>query len=320
MAESERVVEVLAAVAPIQEPQRFSEELYLFAFATQREVLRYVRTEGLKTERARLPQLMERWSALQPRVRTLVEKEVGVAEGIGVRPIPEQWQALVDQVAQQPLFQKTFQNLPVSFEVVEVDKLVAAQRAVNLTYVQRWQKRYAAPTFAELITICLEPERERQPIQHVQVGSNTHVFSSPVSDVRFLDSAAREVIPEDLLLAESGGLPSNAVVALVGYGCSSINVFKVGQRLILNNGFHRVYALRALGVTDVPVVVQHVHNPSLELPARIADLPSHYLVHEKRPVLLKDFFEPGLAVAVKVPERIRVIKVSVNYSQYDVLV
>lgn len=35
-----------------------------------------------------------------------------------------------------------------------------------------------------------------------------------------------------------------------------------GQRLVLNNGFHRVYALRRQGVTHIPVVIQRDGNRS----------------------------------------------------------
>ena len=50
-------------------------------------------------------------------------------------------------------------------------------------------------------------------------------------------------------------------------------VYRVGRRLILANGFHRLYALRALGVTHAPVLVLQVTHPQLELPPAIAETP-----------------------------------------------
>jgi hypothetical protein len=47
---------------------------------------------------------------------------------------------------------------------------------------------------------------------------------------------------------------------------------------VLNNGFHRVYALRAMAITDTPVVIQHVGNPQLEFPPQVAGLPKEYLL------------------------------------------
>lgn len=41
-----------------------------------------------------------------------------------------------------------------------------------------------------------------------------------------------------------------------------------GQRLVLNNGFHRVYALRRQGVTHIPVVIQRDGNRSQSSPRR----------------------------------------------------
>ena len=52
------------------------------------------------------------------------------------------------------LFRKTFSILPVSFGLVEVDKLVAPQRTVNLDYVRQLVKRYPkSPSLDELLDV-----------------------------------------------------------------------------------------------------------------------------------------------------------------------
>lgn len=295
------------------------EELFLYAFATQAEVLHHVRTETVRQERERIPEILQTWTKLQVRVDQLAIRERGVADTIRTAPIPVEHRAYVDRVYAHPFFQKTFQHLPMSFEVVEIDKLVAPQRTVNLQHVQRLTASFPAKTsFEDLLRICLWPERSVEPIQHLEVGRNTHVFSSPMTDMRFLDTTARDITEEDLIHSESGGLPVRVVVAYVGYGCSTVNVFRVGSRLILNNGFHRVYALRALGITDIPVAVQYVHTHALEFPSDIMGIPSSYLLHSPRPVLMKDFFESGFTISLRVRERIRVVKVAVSASKYDV--
>jgi len=58
---------------------------------------------------------------------------------------------------------------------------------VNLDYVDRLLGSYpASPTVGDLIDICVSPRRQMDPIQHLEVAPNTHVFSSPNSDIRFL--------------------------------------------------------------------------------------------------------------------------------------
>lgn len=313
---------VTASHFPAAEENAFEEQLFLFAFATQAEVLRHLRTEAAPSDRVRLEEIMELWSGRQARVVELLEREKGVSETIRAESLPAEAQERLRAIASEALFRKTFQDHPVSFELVEIDKLVAPQRTVNLAYCR--EVSAALPpslTLNDLLTVCLEPTpSSRPPIQHLELHGNTHMFSSPSADVRFLNSVVREVRPDDVAHAESGGLPTTAVLAFVGYGCSTINVYRVGERTILNNGFHRVYALRSLGVTRIPVAAQHISDAHRELPPSILGLPTAYLLHAPRPVLVKDFFEPGFTIALKVRKRIRAIKVTVSASRYDVLV
>ena len=95
-------------------------------------------------------------------------------------------------------------------------------------------------------------------------------------------------------------------------------MLQAGQRVVLNNGFHRVYALRSLGVTHLPVVVQQIRNGHLEFPANVLGLPREYLLSDPRPVLIKDFFEPDFAITLKVRERIKTVTLGMNLGQHDV--
>lgn len=298
------------------------EELFLFAFATQAEVLRHVRSETAAEDRGRVAEILDAWQNRQARVLVLVEREAGLPDRMRTEPLPPETQERLARIAAHPLFQKTFQEHPVTFEFVDLDTLVAPQRTVNLAYARGLAAALPTPpTLDDLITLCLEPERAAAPpVQHLEEQPNVHMFSSPSADLRFLNSAARDTAPEDLTLAESGGLPRSTVLSFVGYGCASINAYRVGRRLLLNNGFHRVYALRSRGVRRIPVVVQEINDPHRELPPVVMGMPTSYLIHDRRPVLVKDFFEPGFTVSLRARKRIRAIKVTVSASTYDVLV
>jgi hypothetical protein len=78
--------------------------------------------------------------------------------------------------------------------------------------------------------------------------------------------------------SSTGGIPTRGLVLLFGYGGSPISVLRVGTRNFLNNGFHRVYALRKAEVTRVPAVIETVHNPPLEFPAVDQNIPKDYLL------------------------------------------
>ena len=152
----------------------------------------------------------------------------------------------------------------------------------------------------------------------MEVALNTHVFSSPNSDIRFLGAFVKELTTEDMKHAVLGGLPAAAVIAFIGYGGAPINVLQWGGRVVLNNGFHRVYALRSMGVTDIPVVIQHVANPQLEFPPQVAGLPKEYLLGMPRPVLMKDFFEDGFAITTRVRDRLKMVTLGIAVNQHDV--
>jgi len=292
---------------------------YLFAFATQGEVLNHIRTQTLQDELERLPELVRAWQMQQAIVQQVIEREAGLADQSGLEDMPNEVTPRLREIATDPLLEKTFRQLPITFSLVEIDKLIAAQRTVNLDYVDELKKRYQGRTsMSELVEICLSPRREMPPIQHLEVANNTHVFSSKNLDVRFLGAFLKPLHHDDLEFAELGGIPAAAVIAFVGYGGAPVNVLKFQNRIVLNNGFHRVYALRSLGIEKIPVIVQHARSAQLEFPPYVAGLPRDYLLGALRPVLMKDFFQGGFCVTLKAKDRMKVVTLQTGLSMHDV--
>jgi len=308
-----------AEAAAIRIGTHFFRQQYLFAFATQAEVWQYVRTQSVPEELPRLSEILNAWREVQPRVAELTHVQAGMPDAIQITDIPPEYQAKLGAFAADDLFRKTFCHFPMAFGLVEIDKVVAPQRAVNVDYTTRLREKYPkTPTLNELLDICVSPKREMEPIQHLEVAPNTHVFSSPNSDIRFLGAFLKQLTNEDLDHAVTGGLPAAAVISFVGYGGAPINVFLCGSRVVLNNGFHRVYALRSMGITHIPVVIQHVRNPQLEFPAHVAGLPREYLLGVPRPVLMKDFFEEGFTTTLKVRDRLKMVTVAIGCNQHEI--
>jgi len=99
---------------------------------------------------------------------------------------------------------------------------------------------------------------------------------------------------------------------VVGFGCNFLNAIHTEDRLILNNGSHRAFALRELGITHVPCVIQHVpgrEELAIVGPPELSQNPDRYLTAQ-RPPLLRDYFEPVLRKIVHVPSKLRQIRVS----------
>lgn len=298
----------------------YAEQRYLYAFAPQFEVQRYIRTQAIASDVDRLPELLAGWQRVQPKVQALQAAEAGLADSIKASQVDASASALLEAIAEDSLFQQSFATLPVSFAMVELEKLVAAQRTVNLAYVDRLAKEIGSnPTISDLIEFCLSPRQTKEPIQHLELGDNVHAFSSPNTDLRYLGAFKKDVVADDLKHAVAGGLPAAAVIGFVGYGASSINVVSFRSRMYLNNGFHRICALRELGVAQAPVVVQRVTNPQLEFPPAIAGIPREYLLATERPALVKDFSDPELTTVVRTKDRLRLVVLNFGtVGQHDV--
>ena len=144
------------------------------------------------------------------------------------------------------------------------------------------------------------------------------VFSSPSVDFRFLGGYLKDQITDDdLKFTSVGAQPVQAITLFVGYGSGSVNVYQFGNRLVLNNGFHRVYALYQKGIRDIPVVVQKIGNPSLEFPPNLLNLSREYLLGHKRPILVKDFFNNELTRDFKRKKTIRTVKIGLGVETMD---
>lgn len=311
----QRVVEPPVAVGT-----HYIEQRYLYALAARHEVQQYVRTQAIQEDVDRLPETLAAWEGLQAQVQVIQQAEMSEADGVAVGGIPEGFDEQIAAITADSLFQKTFATHAHAIAMVEIDRLIAAQRTVNMTYVAKLAEQLDGDTsIGKLIEFCLSPRQTSEPIQHLELAPNVHAFTSPNSDLRFLGGYRKAITADDFDYAGGGGLPAAAVIAFVGYGASSVNGFVFNRRVYLNNGFHRLYTLRSLGVTDAPIVLQQVNNPQLEFPPQIAGLPREYLLAAPRPAMMKDFFTPAFTTTVKVKDRIKMVLVNVSTtSQHDV--
>jgi len=156
-------------------------QLFLYAYSTPGEIQNYIRTQAHEDESKRLPEILKNWETIQPEVLRVQQSEAGLADTIDVQPIPDEYQAQLSEFAKDPLFAKTFSNFPISFHLVETDKLVLPQRMVNLDYVEELCNAVShPPSFDELLNMCVSPHRQIAPIQHLELFPEPiHVFSSP---------------------------------------------------------------------------------------------------------------------------------------------
>ncbi|AFS82569.1 ParB N-terminal domain-containing protein [Candidatus Nitrosopumilus sediminis] len=290
--------------------EEFQPYLYLYAAMTQPEVTGIVRTYCSPGEISDLSNTLTSWQQARSSLEQIQTQENEVANNMTIFPI-EQNEKLTT-LQNSPLFPRTFSNMPSVFGLVDIDTLVATQRNVYLNYVNEMEQRIPDnPSIDDLIDICLPLNPSPPEPKVTQTSQSSWIFSSPSPDFRYLGGHLKDQISEDDIgMTQVGGFPVKAITLFVGYGTSPINVYHANGRLILNNGFHRVYALRRRGITRIPVVVQQVSNPELEFPQQLLGLTRNYLLNNPRPILVKDFFTDGLTKTFQRKKMITTVQVN----------
>ena len=141
---------------------------------------------------------------------------------------------------------------------------------------------------------------------------------SPSNDLRFLGTMRLQASNiKDY--APPGNLVGVVGIA-VGFGSNFLNAVCAENRIILNNGSHRAYALRDMGFTHVPCIVQHVASrEQLDVVActDIREAPDFYLKHP-RPSMLKDYFNPKLRKIMPVRRRLHQVTVQFEVDDFSV--
>jgi hypothetical protein len=280
--------------------------------------LRFVRSLAVNGHAADQGELTAEWRRANDHLRTLETTEVGIADKPPIRDLPPDLAPLAAEVLRDPILQQAFRLVPARIGLVDLDRLVVFQKHINLHYVDQLKARLGnLPTAASVFRLALSLDRTEPPVRRMQGPGTTFSFLCPSNDFRFLESALLE--PSQVQGLVSTGRPSGIIGLPVGFGCNYMNALEIDGRLVLNNGSHRAYALRDLGVREVPCLVQSLSSrDELELVASgdFRQAPDRYL-RTPRPPLLRDYFDPKLRKIVPVPRKNRLVRVQVTVEQVD---
>jgi hypothetical protein len=190
---------------------------------------------------------------------------------------------------------------------------------VTKTFIEALKSRLDHnPDPESLFNFCL-PLRVAIPPVHVQkVSSKRYVFQCPSSDFQFQETLL--INPEQLAGCENYGITTNAVGLLVGLGSNFLNVLQDddSKRLLLHNGYHRACALRSLGITHAPCIIQTVtRRDELDIVAHstVAQSPGCYF-NAPRPPLLKDFFDPKICKVLPTKKLLKTVEINFDIKEY----
>lgn len=276
------------------------------------DYIAFVETRCINDGPVDLRALVDEWQRANDLYWRLEQDEGGIADAIAcTQPRPES-DLQFASIRAHPHFQACFGSLPVTFEWIELDKLVVSQLHVEPGYGPECSALPQSSDDDALLQFCLPTSRPMPPIDVRRVAANRYIFSSPSTDLRAHDiQLARQGVPASFK-------PHGPVAALlgltIGFGSNFISGVRSGTRILLQNGHHRAYALRSAGHTHCWCLVETVtRKDELRLTADpdIVDNAEFYFA-AKRPPLLKDFFDPRFAKSLTIRPMTTEVEVEIN--------
>ncbi len=295
------------------------EEVWLLGQPPLSRLLEYVAEAGIAGDRLDRGALTREWLAASEHYQQLEQTEAGLANQGSHRALDPALQPLAAEVLAHPRFQQSFDTLPTRFGMVELDRLIVCQQQVTRNFVEsRMATIGPAPDAETVFRVCMPLGDGQAPVQIRKVGTRRYVFRCQSTDLRFLEPVLLR--GDQLKDYEACGEVAGVVGLVVGFGSNFLNAVQVGKRVLLNNGYHRACALRALGVTHAPCLIQTAtcaDELRVSIKSRVADDAKFYF-ESARPPLLCDFFDPKIRKLLPVRPHTEQIEVSFEIKDYSV--
>ena len=294
-------------------------EAWLLGQPGLQDLLDYVEDHAISVSAVSRSELVDEWRAANDYYHELELREAGAADAIEIRDLDRDCAELADEVRADPRYRRAFDKVPTRFAMVELDRLVVAQSHIDLDHAERLKDRAGDLLSAEALFRFCQPLGDFEaPVQIRKADGRRYLFSSASSDLRFHECLLLK--PEELADHVAYGSVTGAIGLVVGFGSNFLSVIQSDSRLLLHNGHHRAYALRAMGIRYAPCIVQTAtrgEELSLLAASKVMASPSFYL-RAGRPPLLKDFFERRLHKVLQVRKTQQVIEISIEVKDYSV--
>ena len=312
---TERTASLSASASRSQHTENSSdaEEIWLLGQPPLSRYLDFMELSTVDGARIDRNALAQEWNAANDYYQQLEHTEAGIANSGTHGELDPGLAPLIEEVKAHPHYRNTFDTLPTSFGYVDLDKLIVFQKHVTLTLIERLARRLGpAPRAEEVFRFCLPLETSTPPVQICQLGSHRYVFRCESTDMRYHETTVLR--PQQVPQYASFGPVAGILGVVVGFGCSFFNCVRVGNRMLLHNGYHRACALRSLGLTHAPCIIQtatRVDEIQSAVKGRAAEDPEFYF-ESARPPLLKDFFDPRIRKVLPLRPQVHLVEVSLE--------
>lgn len=254
-----------------------------------------------------------RWRQAAAICERLAVTEAGAADGAEILPLPKAMAGHLARLVELPGVRHTFDTVPVAFGMVELDKLVISQYSMTQAVVDRIIADHPLPLSPRrLAELCLPLKPPSARFRLAEQSGHAFSFVADAHDMRFLD--AQVLDPVDVRQEGVMGHPQAVVALSVGFSANLLNGVRYNGRVAINNGHHRALALRRMGFTHAPCLIQPCASMDDLGQAATRELcDNHELYFQApRPPLLRDFDHPKLTLTLKAPRLQRVVTLRVE--------
>ena len=130
--------------------------------------------------------LCDEWRLANDHYYELEKCEAGIADAAACLNLPEAMRPLAEELAAQPHVRMSCDCLPVSFGMVELDRLIVYQPHVTLPFVEALRARLTPPPDARgLFHFCQPLARRDPPVKTRRLDERRYQFVSESTDFRF---------------------------------------------------------------------------------------------------------------------------------------
>jgi hypothetical protein len=257
--------------------------------------------------------LADEWRAANDHYYTLEQEEAGLADGADCLPLDPCFAPLARSLARNRFFRRTFDTLPTQIRMVELSRLIVSQSTVSAAFGAGLRAQLCdAPSPETLFRFALPTDRPQPSVKVRKAGKSRWIFTSDSTDFRLHSPALLD--PSQVAGLDTFG-PVAAIVALMpGFSSNFLSVIRSDERLLLDNGYHRAFAMLSAGITHAPAVVQTVtRKDELHIVGNedVSADPAFYF-RAARPPLLKDFLDPMLGKRLRAHRMQTTIEIDVT--------
>ncbi len=294
-------------------PQNATEERFLLGPRHLEDWLDEVAALGLSGHVPDRGALTDLWRAGQTEYARLATEEAGAANGAAIRPLPKSMAPHIARLIELEGVRRTFDTVPVAFGLVPLDALILSQYSMTQAVVDRIAAAHPAPISPKrLAELCLPLKAPAADFRLAGRSDKAFTFVSDAHDMRFLD--AQVIEPLNVQQAPVMGHPQAVVALSVGFSANLLNAVRYNGRIALNNGHHRALALRAMGLTHAPCLIQPCASMEDVQQAASTEIlhNADLYFNAPRPPLLRDFDNPLLTHSFAAPRMRRVLTLKLD--------